>query len=68
MPRGSEHRLTGLLVSDTQGFALEVDGGGCWRLDVADYSAASRLLSRRVPLAGRRCGFDQLEVHMIAQA
>ena len=27
MPRGSEHRLTGLLVPDVQGFALEVDGG-----------------------------------------
>jgi hypothetical protein len=66
MPRGSEHRLTGLLVADLGGFALEVDGGGRWRLDVADYAAASRLLNRRVALAGRRCGFDQLEVDAIA--
>ena len=66
MPRCSEHRLTGLLVPDARGFALEVDGGGRWRLDVPDYSAASRLLNRWVTVAGRRCGFDQLEVDTIA--
>lgn len=66
MPRGSGHRLTGLLVPDVRGFALEVDGGGRWRLDVTDYSAASGLLNRRVTLAGRRRGFDQLEVDVIA--
>ena len=68
MPRGSEHCLTGLLVPDPHGFALEVDGGGRWRLDVADYTAASRLLNRRVTLTGRRCGFDQLEVDTITPA
>lgn len=36
-----------------------------FRLEVADYSAARKLLNRRVTLVGRRCAFDQLEVDAI---
>ena len=62
MPMGTRHRLTGLLVHDADGFALGVDGGGRWRLDVSDYALAASLLDRRVELTGTRCGFDLLEV------
>lgn len=62
MPMGTHHRLTGLLVRDATGFALEADGGGRWRLDVSDDTLAERLLGRRVNLTGTRCGFDLLEV------
>ncbi len=36
MPNGSEHCLTGILLATTTGFALEIDGGGSWQLDVRD--------------------------------
>ena len=65
MPRGSTHQLTGLLVSDPCGFALEVEGGGRWRLDVDDYSSAARLRDRRVTVMGVRAEFDLLEVKSI---
>lgn len=62
MPMGTHHRLTGRLVRDATGFALEVDGGGRWRLDTADATVAASLLDRRVELTGTRRGFDLLEV------
>jgi len=62
MPRGSEHRLTGILLATAAGFALEVDGGGRWRLDVRDHRVAQGLLGRRVVVNGRRGGFDLLDV------
>ena len=66
MPLGTAHSVTGLLVTDGHGFALDVDGGGRWRLDVRDDRAAARLAGRRVTLTGRRAGFDLLEVDSIA--
>ena len=66
MPLGTAHSVTGLLVTDGHGFALDVDGGGRWRLDVRDDRAAARLAGCRVTLTGRRAGFDLLEVDSIA--
>ncbi len=65
MPRGSEHAVTGLLLTDGHGFALEVDGGGRWRLDVRDDRAAARLANRRVSVTGRRAAFDLLDVDTV---
>lgn len=65
MPRGSEHRLVGVLVATANGFALAVDDGGCWQLDVRDYRATNTLLNRRVTVNGRRSGFDLLDVETI---
>ncbi len=65
MPRGTSHRVTGLLVIDGRGFALDVDNGGRWRLDVRDDRAAAKLAGHRVSLTGRRAGFDLLEVDTI---
>ncbi len=67
MPRGSQHAVTGLLVADNHGFALDVDGGGRWRLDVRDDREAARSLGRRVTVTGRRGGFDLLEVATLTQ-
>ena len=64
MPRGTAHSVTGLLVTDGHGFALDVDGGGRWRLDVRDDRVAARLAglschrdrpTRRVRSARGRC-------------
>jgi len=62
MPLGSEHRLTGILLNTTNGFSLDVDGGGSWRLDLRDDRKARRLLGLRVVVNGRRSGFDLLDV------
>ena len=62
MPRGTVHSITGLLVDEGRGFAVDVDGGGRWRLDVRDERAAAGLYGRRVAATGRRAGFDLLEV------
>lgn len=65
MPRGTEHRVVGLLVADPRGFVLEVDGGGRWQLDVSDYGSARDLCNHRVVVTGRRAGFDLLEVETL---
>ena len=65
MPKATAHSVTGLLVTAGDRFALEVDGGGCWRLDVRDDRAAARLAGFRVAVTGRRGGFDLLEVDAI---
>ena len=65
MPRGTAHHVTGLLVTEGSGFAIDVDGGGRWRLDLRDDRAAARLAGRRVTVSGRRAGFDLLEVDAI---
>lgn len=65
MPRGSEHRLIGLLVTTDVGFALEVDGGGRWHLDVRDHRGATQLCNSRVIVTGRRAGFDLLDVDTV---
>jgi hypothetical protein len=63
MPRGTRHRLTGLLFEGTRDPVLRVDGGGEWRLDLdRPYRA---LLGRRVVVDGVRSGFDLLAVERI---
>ena len=64
MPMGTKYRLTGLLLGNRRGFALRVDDGGVWTLDVG--CKAERLLGRRVVVEGTRSGFDLLDVRSIA--
>ncbi|MGI4877882.1 MAG: DUF5818 domain-containing protein [Janthinobacterium lividum] len=52
-------------MATANGFALAVDDGGCWQLDVRDYRATNTLLNRRVTVNGRRSGFDLLDVETI---
>lgn len=66
MPRGTAHLVNGLLIVEGDGFALDVDGGGRWRLDVSDNRAATRMAGRRVTVSGRRSGFDLLDVETIS--
>jgi hypothetical protein len=63
MPRGTRHRVTGLLLNAARGLIVEVDGGGVWALD-AD-SDARKLVGRRVTVEGIRSGFDRLDVEWI---
>ena len=65
MSRGTMHELTGLLVIDARGHALDVDGGGRWLLDLRDERTGVKFAGRRVAVSGRRAGFDLLEVETI---
>jgi hypothetical protein len=60
--------LTGRLVATSRGFALDVDDGGRWRLDVTDPNAATWLVGQRVTATGIRSGFDLLDVAALAIA
>ena len=62
MPRGTRHTLTGTLRWTRLGYALEMDDGGVWRLDVGWGWKARRNLDRRVTVEGVRSGFDLLNV------
>lgn len=66
MPRGARHLETGILRSGKWGYALEMDGGGMWQLDVA--GSARRYLGKRVTVEGTRSGFDLIDVHHIRLA
>lgn len=63
MPRGSEHILTGTLCWTPRGYALQMDDGGQWSLDLK--GRADRYIDRRVTVEGTRSGFDLLDVHRI---
>ena len=65
MPRGTRHTLTGTLRWTRLGYALEMDGGGMWRLDIGWGWTARRNLNRRVTVEGIRSGFDLLDVHRL---
>lgn len=65
MPRGTRHRLTGLLLEGARDPVLRVDGGGEWRLDCDRRHL--HLLGRRVVVEGVRDGFDLLSVERIWQ-
>lgn len=65
MPRGTRHTLTGALRWTRFGYALEMDDGGVWRLDVGWGWKARRCLDRQVVIAGVRSGFDLLDVHRL---
>ncbi len=62
MPRGTRHVETGILRPSQHGlYALEMDGGGVWQLDVGWWKAR-RLIGQRVTVEGTRGGFDLLDV------
>ena len=65
MPRGTRHRLTGLLRPGKLDPVLQIDGGGEWRLDCD--CRYEHLLGRRVDVHGVRSEFDLLLVERIWQ-
>lgn len=66
MPRGTHYTLTGTLRPGLWGFALQMDDGGVWQLDVRP--SARRYLGQRVTVAGKRSGFDLIDVDRIGPA
>jgi hypothetical protein len=66
MPKGTRHRVTGLLSDSRRGLILEVDGGGVYALDAEP--GARRLLGQKVTVEGVRSGFDRLDVEWIGAA
>lgn len=65
MPRGTRHTLTGTLRWTRFGYALEMDDGGVWRLDIGWGWKARRNLNRRVMVEGARAGFDLIDVYRL---
>ena len=65
MPRGTQHTLTGTLRRTQFGFALEIDGGGVWRLDLSTIWRVRRHVDHNVIVEGVRSGFDLLDVHSL---
>lgn len=65
MPRGTRHTLTGILRRTRLGYALEMDGGGIWHLDIGWGWGARRNINRRVTVEGIRSGFDLLDVYRL---
>lgn len=69
MPRGARHVETGILRPSQYGlYALEMDGGGVWQLDVGWGWKARKLVGQRVTVKGTRAGFNVLDVHRICAA
>lgn len=66
MPRGTEHVLTGILRRGRWGYALQMEGGGMWQLDVI--GSADRYLNTRVTVEGRRSGYDLIDVRRLYPA
>lgn len=67
MPRGTRHTLTGTLRRARFGYALEMDGGGMWQLDISTIWLIGRYVDRRIIVEGVRSGFDLLDVHRISK-
>lgn len=68
MPRGARHVETGILRPSQYGlYALEMDGGGVWQLDVGWGWKARKLTGQRVTVEGTRAGFNLLDVRQIWQ-
>ncbi|MBB4639837.1 DUF5818 domain-containing protein [Rhizorhapis suberifaciens] len=65
MPRGTRHTLTGTLRWTRLGYALEMDDGGMWRLDLGMIWRIRRHVDRRITVEGARSGFDLLDVHRL---
>lgn len=66
MPRGARHIETGTLRRGQWGYALHMDGGGIWELDVT--RSPRKLLGQRVTIVGTRAGFNLLDVTRITLA
>lgn len=65
MPRGTRHTLMGTLRWTRLGYALEMDGGGVWRLDLSPFWRVRRYVDSRVIVEGVRSGFDLLDVYTL---
>lgn len=65
MPRGTRHTLTGTLRWTRFGYALEMNDGGVWRLDVGWGWKVRRSLNLQVTVEGVRSGFDLLDVQSL---
>lgn len=63
MPKGTIHRETGILRQAPIGYALEMDGGGRWLLEINQN--IRKLLGKRVTVEGKRMGFDLIFVDKI---
>lgn len=69
MPRGTHHVVTGILRPSQYGlYALEVEGGGVWQLDVGWGWKARKLVGQRVTIEGTRSGFNLLDVKWMRRA
>jgi hypothetical protein len=68
MPRGTRHRVTGILHLATRGIELHNDGGGIWALDIPSWRRARKLVGQRVTVMGTRSRFDLLDVHEMETA
>ena len=66
MPLGSRHVVTGRLRRAGDLWALDVDGGGTWRIDGG--VQFDRWAGQRVEVDGERVGFDLLEVTRVTPA
>lgn len=65
MPRGTQHTLTGTLRRTRLGYALEMEGGGVWKLDLGTMWRTGCYVDRRVTVEGTRSDFDLLDVHRL---
>ena len=69
MPLGTRHVETGILRPSQFGlYALEMDGGGIWQLDVGWGWKAQKLIGQRVMVEGTRAGFNLLDVKRMRSA
>ena len=69
MPKKDLHVLTGVLQLTPQGlYALDMPGGGVWRLDLGWSWRARRLVGRRARVEGIRSDFDLIDVKRIRAA
>jgi hypothetical protein len=66
MPRGTHHRLTGVLLDSQRGPVLQLDDCGAYALDLD--GEVTHLIGRRVTVEGSRSGFDRLDVEWIGAA
>lgn len=57
---------TGILLADQGRFVLQIEGGGCWRLEAPRKLKA--MLGQRVRIEGSRVDFDVIEVDRCVEA
>ena len=63
MPKGTINKETGLLRRAPIGYALEIDGGGRWLLEINQN--VRKLIGKPVTVEGKRMGFDLIYVDQI---
>ena len=62
MRYGQRFTVTGTLRWTKLGYALELDRGGMWQLEIGWTCMASAKVNRRVTVEGVRTGFNELVV------